>query len=122
MITITKLSVKSLDVDYLDVFWEIENTYDDPYDYTFTVERSESALGPFDQVSNPFSDRYRYRDVLINPFHRHRQYWYRIKVTKKSDSSVTYSKCFSCESTLEGLVGSSQYVPLGNGVQIAMTR
>lgn len=91
MIKITKLSVKSLDVDYLDVFWEIENTYDDPHDYTFTVERSESALGPFDQVSDPFSDRYRYRDVLINPFHRHRQYWYRIKVTQKSDSSVTYS-------------------------------
>jgi hypothetical protein len=91
MIEITKLSVKSLDVDYLDIFWEIKNTYEDPWDYTFEVERSESALGPFDPISDTFSDRYHYRDVMVNPFHRHRQYWYRIKVTKKSDSSVRYS-------------------------------
>ena len=29
--------------------------------------------------------------MIVNPFHRHRQLWYRIKVTRKSDSSVTYS-------------------------------
>lgn len=92
MLQVKNISVKSLDVDHLDVFWEIGDTYDDAHDYTFIVERSESAMGPFDQVSEPFSDKYFYRDVIVDPFHRSRQYWYRVRVTRKSDGEVIYSE------------------------------
>lgn len=92
MLQVKNVSVKSLDVDHLDIFWEIGDTYDSPHDYTFIVERSESAMGPFDQVSDPFSDKYLFRDVLTNLFHRTRQYWYRIRVTRKSDSNIVYSE------------------------------
>lgn len=95
MLKIKNMEVKSLSVDHLDVFWEIGDTYDDPHDYTFTVERSESAMGPFDQISEPFSDKYFFRDVIVGLFHKWRQHWYRIKITKKTDSSVAYSDASS---------------------------
>lgn len=91
MLTISKLRVRSLDMDHLDLFWEIGNTSEDPYDYTFQVERSESPEGPWDPVSSEFSDRYMFRDINVNLQNRWRVYHYRIKITRKSDSSITYS-------------------------------
>lgn len=77
--------------DHLDLAWETSTSSLDPYDFTFVVERSESQYGPFDQISEPFSDKYEFRDIIVNLFHRWRQYWYRIRVTRKSDSEVQYS-------------------------------
>jgi len=91
VLRVKNLVVKSLDVDHLDLFWEIGDTYADPYDYTFVVERSESPEGPWDQLSEAFSDKYFFRDVMTRQFHRHRQLWYRIKITRLSDSNVVYS-------------------------------
>lgn len=95
MLTVKNIEVKSLTIDHLDIFWEIGDTYEDTHDYTFTIERSESAMGPFDQISEPFSDKYFFRDVIVGLLHKWRQYWYRIKITKKSDSSVAYSEVVS---------------------------
>jgi hypothetical protein len=92
MISISKVWVRSLDVDYLDVYWEIEDTGEDAWDYTFTVERSESPMGPFDQVSEAFSDKYAYRDVIVNLFNKWRKFYYRIKIIKKDDSTTEYSE------------------------------
>lgn len=92
MLTIKNFRVRSLELDYLDLFWEIGNTVEDPYDYTFAIERSESVEGPWDQVSPEFSDRYHFRDINVNQQNRWRVYRYRIRVTKKSDSSVSYSE------------------------------
>lgn len=91
MLTIAKLKVKSFDLDYNDLQWEIEDTEYSPYDFTFRVERAEGPMGPWDPVSDEFSDRYLYRDSLINRGYRYRQYWYRIRITRKSDSETTYS-------------------------------
>lgn len=91
MLKVTKLKVRSLNLDYLDLQWEIEDTEESPYDYTFQMERSEGPMGPWDPVSKEFSDRYFFRDVMTNQGYKHRQYWYRIKITRKSDSEVTYS-------------------------------
>lgn len=86
MLEVCNLQVKSLDVDALTLFWEIKDTNEDVWDYTFQIERSESPLGPFNPVSEPFSDRYTFRDSIVNLFHKWRDYWYRVKVVRKSDS------------------------------------
>lgn len=91
MLEVRNIKVYSLSTDHLDISWEITNTSLDPYDYTFTIERSESEYGPFDQISEAFSNRYNFRDVVLNLSSRWRQYWYRIKITRKSDSEVSYS-------------------------------
>jgi hypothetical protein len=97
VLKVTKLQVKSLELDHLDVYWEIEDSSEDAWDYTFTVERSESPMGPFDQVSEPFSDKYNFRDSIVNLYSRWRQLWYRVKVTKKSDGVYDYTEAVTQE-------------------------
>lgn len=92
MLKVTNIKVKSLELDHLNVSWEIDDTNEDPLDYTFTIERSESPMGPFDQVTEPFSDRYFFRDSIVNLYSRWRQLWYRVKVTQKSSSEFEYSE------------------------------
>jgi len=91
MIEVCNLKVYSLSKDHLDLTWEITNSDLDPHDYTFVVERSEAQFGPFDQISEPFSDKYDFRDVIVNLMNRWRDYWYRIRVTRKADDEVAYS-------------------------------
>lgn len=81
------LIVRSFSLDWLEFTWEIENTTVDPWDYDWTVERSESPEGPWDPIAGPFSDRYRFVDNRVNLLHRWRQLYYRIKSVRKSDTS-----------------------------------
>lgn len=91
MLSVTNLKVRSLDLDYLDLQWEIEDTEESPYDYLFQIQRAEGPMGPWDNVSTEFSDVYLFRDSIVNQGYRYRDYWYRIKITRKSDSEVSYS-------------------------------
>jgi len=91
MLVVRKLRVKSFLVDCLDLFWEIESTVEDPLDYGFVVERSESPGGPWDQLSQEFSDKYQYRDIRSLPFHRWRTLFYRIRIRHIVSSQTTYS-------------------------------
>lgn len=84
--------VRSFSLDWLEFTWEIENTTLDPHDFDWYVERSESPEGPFDTLSGPFTDRYRYIDNRVNLLHRWRTLFYRIKSVRKDDANdVTYS-------------------------------
>lgn len=91
MLTVTNLRVTSLSLDYLDVSWEIEPTREDVWDYRFTVERSQSPLGPFDPVTEEFTDKYYFRDVQVPRWDLYAELHYRIKVRRVSDSETTYS-------------------------------
>jgi len=82
VIKVKHFRVLSLTMGYLDLFWEIADTTEDVLDYTFAVERSESPGGPWDPISEPFRDRYMFRDTIVHPYERWRQYWYRLKLTK----------------------------------------
>lgn len=87
MLNVTKLVVQSYNLDHLDVFWEIEALpYGDAenhdiFNYTFTVLRSEAAMGPYDKVGGPFRDVYHFRDTSVSMLHKWRQYYYKLKVT-----------------------------------------
>jgi hypothetical protein len=92
MINVTKVTVRSFDLDHLDVFWEIENfssssgdaTPHEIFDYEFFVLRSgDSAMGPFDTIAGPFRDRYMMRDVQVSLLHKWRQYYYKIRVVSR---------------------------------------
>lgn len=83
MIKIKDLRVRSLDLDFHEVSWKIENTSEDVLDYTFQVFRSESPSGPFDALSVPFEDRYVFIDNIIQVAHRWRNYFYVLRVTNK---------------------------------------
>ena len=101
MLSVINLKVQSLDTDALYLYWEINDTNEDPLDYTFQVERSESPMGPFDPVSEQFSDKYEFRDSIVNLFHKWRSFWYRIRIVRKSDSEESVSEAVTQEARPE---------------------
>lgn len=80
MINVIGLKVRSLDVDYQELSWEIGDTQVDVLDFTFQVFRSESSKGPWEPISVPFSDRYLFVDRSTHPFHEARMLHYQLQV------------------------------------------
>ena len=87
MLQVTKMTVRSFDLDHLDLYWEIANLpFGDSdqhaiYDYAFYILRAgDSPLGPYEQVGGPLSDTYHFRDADVSLHHRWRQYHYKLKI------------------------------------------
>lgn len=87
-IDVQKLRVRSLDVDYNEISWEIASTSEDIFDYTFQLIRSEGAEGPYEPISPEMDDQYYFIDNNIKRSHIYRQYFYRLIVKNKSDGST----------------------------------
>lgn len=89
MINVTKISVRSFDLDHLDIFWEIDRVAGprrdedrhEIFDYEFYVLRSgDSAVGPYSTIAGPFRDQYMMRDIQVSLIHKWREYYYKIRV------------------------------------------
>lgn len=79
-IDVQKFRVRSLDVDFHEVSWEVAPTTSDIFDYTFQLRRSEAAEGPYEDLTPEMRDRYLFIDNAIKRFHDHRRYYYRLVV------------------------------------------
>lgn len=97
MIPVSKLTVRSFDLDQLDIFWEIppvaapsqSSTAEHAiFDYDFYVLRSEAAMGPYDVISGPLRDTYSFRDVQVHLLHKWRQYYYKIRVVHRTTAAT----------------------------------
>jgi hypothetical protein len=98
MLNVTKITVKSFDLDYLDIFWTISSVTGKGdskthpiFDFEFYVLRSEAAMGPYTQIAGPLRDQYYLRDVQVALRHKWREFFYKIKVVHKPTG---YSKEF----------------------------
>jgi hypothetical protein len=80
-ITIREIKVRSLDIDFHEISWELESTSEDTLDYTFQVLRSEGPGGPFEPIAVPAADQYIFIDNVLVTGNRHRKYYYVIRVT-----------------------------------------
>lgn len=95
-LTFKNLLVRGFSLDFLEVTWEIEDTTLDPHDFQLEIFRSESPMGPWDQVAGPFEDRYRFVDNRVNLLDRWRQLYYKIVSTEKVDTAnVAESDAFT---------------------------
>jgi hypothetical protein len=97
VLEITKMTCRSLDLDHLELWWEIGNVYapqsndqlHEIYDYDFYVLRSgDSEGGPFDVIGGPFRDTYHFRDINVSLIHKWRTYFYKIRVVKRSSGET----------------------------------
>jgi len=79
----SNVKVRSLDLDFHEISWEVSDQTTDIWDYTFQILRSESAEGPFEPISVPFEDRYVFVDNFLQVANRWRVLFYRIRVTDK---------------------------------------
>lgn len=107
MLNVTKMVVRSFNLDHLDIFWEISSVAGPPensglqheiYNYDFYVLRSEAAMGPYDQIAGPFRDVYSFRDITVHLLHKWRQYYYKIRVVHRVTAE---EKTFGPSSSLE---------------------
>lgn len=82
MISISEVLVQSFSLEFLDIRWEIADTRENPSDYSFTVQRSESPEGPFEPVSQPLVGAFVFRDKTVDMIARWRTYYYQIVIRK----------------------------------------
>jgi len=74
------LKVRSLDLDFHEVSWSLENTTEDVLDYSFQLLRSESPSGPYEPLSPAFLDRFLFVDNALQVAHRWRKFFYLLRV------------------------------------------
>lgn len=81
MIEVTKLSVRSYDLDHLDLSWEVRDTDSDPFHITYQVFKSvDGPEGPYHKIAELVHNTYAFRDPDVHLLHKWRKYFYRIKV------------------------------------------
>lgn len=88
MLTLTKFYARGFDLDHTDVFWEIENFSGNIRQFEFTIFRSESSGGPWDQMAPPFEDQYYFRDVSPPKMHKWRTLFYLLRIRDKDSNEV----------------------------------
>tara|TARA_B100000131_G_scaffold290071_1_gene302562 strand:- start:1430 stop:2314 length:885 start_codon:yes stop_codon:yes gene_type:complete len=90
MLEVVNIRVRSFDLDYLDLFWEVAPTHEDVADYTFVVEKSLSEFGPFYDLTDPFANRFQLRDNTVRGQHSfYLNTYYRIRVNHVPSGTQT---------------------------------
>lgn len=89
MLQVTRLTCRSLNLDHLDLFWEIasvpaprtDEDMHEIFNYHFFILRAgDSPQGPYEQIGGPFLDTYSFRDVQVSLLHKWREYFYKLKI------------------------------------------
>lgn len=88
MITVTKFYARSFDLDSTDIFWEIANFVGNIRQFEFMLLRSESSGGPWESLSDPFEDRYYFRDVTPPKMHKWRTLFYLLRIKDKTTNEI----------------------------------
>jgi hypothetical protein len=97
VLTVSKLTVRSFNLDHLDVLWEIAQVQGPPlngdlsdheiYNYDFYVLRSDVAMGPYKQIGGPLRDKYHFRDAEVHLLRKWGQHFYKLKIVDRRDGS-----------------------------------
>lgn len=93
MIKILSLKVRSFDKDFLDLFWEIDDTGDRVSRYEIYVEKSvDGPSGPWNTIAGPVpGNNQQLRDPVVNLIHNWRTYYYRLRVLDKDTGQEEYT-------------------------------
>lgn len=90
MIKISDITVRSFNIDYLDVYWDLEDSFDDIRAYEFVVERADSEFGPYQAVSPAMVDRYHFRDMSVRGRHSYyNKIYYRVSIRNRETGDTT---------------------------------
>ncbi|NMC34559.1 MAG: hypothetical protein GYA36_19220 [Veillonellaceae bacterium] len=80
MLDVEYVRVRTLDIRSMQIAWQVADTYEEVLDYQFRILRSEGPAGPWDELSDWFTDKFQFRDSAVEPFHLHRTMNYIIRV------------------------------------------
>lgn len=91
MLKIQRVWVRSFDVQYLTIFWDIVPAYEDTLQYAFVVERSGSQFGPFSSISPELVDIYSFKDTNVIGYHTfYNKLWYRVRVVSRATAEESF--------------------------------
>jgi hypothetical protein len=91
VIKVSNIRVRSFDLGYLDVYWDVSPCFEDLGDYTFVVERADNETGPYHALTVPLLNRYHFRDTTVRGRHSfYSRIYYRVRVSHREtgDESV----------------------------------
>jgi hypothetical protein len=88
MIQVTSIKVRSYELDFLDLFWELnEQSEEQIEEYDFFILRSiDGAAGPYRQIAGPFYNTFQFRDGDVQRLHKWRQFFYKVKWVHRASS------------------------------------
>lgn len=87
MLEVREFRVRSLDLQSALVSWELAPTPEEALDFRFQILRSEAEGGPWQEMTDPFVDRYLFIDNRPEPFSQNRILFYLLRVTSKTGES-----------------------------------
>ena len=92
MIKVADIQVKSFDIDYLDIYWTLEDAFEDINGYEFIVERADTEFGLYVAVSSAMVDKYHFRDSSVRGRHSYyNKIYYRVVVrNRETGATLTY--------------------------------
>lgn len=89
MLEVTNIRIRSFDIGYLDIYWDIKPVFEDVLNYEFIVQKSDNEFGPYYDLTVPLVDRYHIRDNTVKgQYSFYHKIYYRIKVRRRDDNSV----------------------------------
>lgn len=91
MLKVRNLLVSSFDLDHYDLSWEIDPTHEDPLNFTFEVQRSESPEAGWESICGPFTDRYLFRDATLPRPIFDRHVYYRLRLVDKRTQEEAFT-------------------------------
>jgi hypothetical protein len=98
---VCNIRVRSFDVDYLDVYWDVEPSYEDINNFEFVLEKSPAEFGSYEDLTKPLINRFHVRD---NTVRGQRSYYNRIYYRVRAINRTT---------------GESKVFPETGGVRLA---
>jgi len=79
MLEVTNIRVRSFDLNYLDVYWDVSPCYEDVNQFEFYISRAEAEFGEYVTVAGPIVNSFHVRDNSIRGqksfYHKH---YYRV--------------------------------------------
>lgn len=84
---IVETTVRTLDLNHLEVRWEIECTTEPLANFQFIVKRSLSSDGPFEVITAPLIDTFLLIDTGVNLISKYRTFFYVVRIERIQDTT-----------------------------------
>ena len=75
MLDVTNIRVRSFDINYLDVYWDISPCFEDVNQFEFYIARSEAQFGEYVVIAGPLINQFKVRD---NSIRGHKSFYHQI--------------------------------------------
>ncbi len=76
--------MRSFDLGYLDIYWDISPSFEDVSNFEFVVEKSDNEFGPYHDLTVPFVNLFHIRDNTVRGQKNHyNKIYYRIRVQER---------------------------------------